>query len=412
MSFYKTIRFWAIAAVCVAGIVFAAVRHFDRVGVTVVELKRQDLAITVTATSTGTVKADQEVRISARRPGTVKRLLVEEGSVLNQGDLVAELESEESMNRLSASDAAFHRMTATLSSLRLGLEAFRTEVESTIRKSAAILDETGSRLKKFKELMEKGYIPQLELDALTREYDVARAGHMSALAAREQVRAKEEEIRAQEAAVRQTESERSLGKIQYEYSFIRTSLAGVVTSRPVKVGDTVPAGALIAAVVSPDSLYIEAFIDEADVAAIRVGQQVHIGFDAYTGRVFAGEVFLISPVVLGGKQEARTFEVRVKLLDSGVAVKPGMSADVEIVVDRVADALVAPSQAIVEKAEGRFVYAVRKGKAVLIPVKTGRVTWNLTEITDGLAEGDAVISNLEAAGLEDGARVKVLKSGK
>jgi len=70
MGFHKKIWFWVIAAVCVAGLVFAASRYFVPIGVAAADLKRQELEITVTATSTGTVKADEEVRISARRAGT------------------------------------------------------------------------------------------------------------------------------------------------------------------------------------------------------------------------------------------------------------------------------------------------------------------------------------------------------
>ena len=211
-------------------------------------------------------------------------------------------------------------------------------------------------LKRFQELKDKGFVSQSDLDVVKREHDVAKASSTAAFAARQQIGAREEEIKAQAAAVEQSQREYNLAKIMLDYSFIKSPIAGVVTARPVKIAETVPVGALIASVVSTDSLYIEAFIDEADAAKIAIGQQVNVTMDAYPEKAMKGEVYMISPVVLGNKQEARTFEARVRLLDKSIETKPGMSADVEVIVSKKEHVLIIPSQAIMERNDAKYVY--------------------------------------------------------
>ncbi|MBI5074534.1 MAG: efflux RND transporter periplasmic adaptor subunit [Nitrospirae bacterium] len=376
------------------------------------QVKKKDLVISVTGTSTGTVKADKEVKLSAQRVGRISILHVEEGSVVTAGGRIADLEAEEVQQRLLLASASMQRMNAQLDSLKLGLASFKADVESNISKAKAVLDEAEARLRRFQELKDKGFVSQSDLDAVKREHDVAKASSVSAFAALQQIRAREEEIRAQAAAVEQSQREYNLAKIMLDYSFIRSPIAGIVTTRPVKIAETVPVGALIAAVVSTDSLYIEAFIDEADAAKVAIGQQVNVTMDAYPEKVMKGEVYMISPVVLGSKQEARTFEARVRLLDNYVITKPGMSADVEVIVSKKDNVLIIPSQAIIEKGDAKYVYVGNDSKAVLHKIKTGQFNWTFTEVTEGLQEGDIVITNPDIPDLKDKTRIKVLVTDK
>jgi HlyD family secretion protein len=134
--------------------------------------------------------------------------------------------------------------------------------------------------------------------------------------------------------------------------------------------------------------------------------------DAYPEKAMKGEVYMISPVVLGNKQEARTFEARVRLLDATIKTKPGMSADVEVIVSRKDHVLLIPSQAIIEKNDAKYVYVGNGSKAVLRQIKTGQLNWSYTEVTEGLQEGDIVITNPDIPGLKDKTRIKVLFTDK
>jgi len=364
VAFYKRwgFRVLSIALILIAFFIFKKI--FSAVDVKTTVVNRQELAITVTATSTGTIKSETEVKITAQRIGKITRLYVEEGSIVKPGSMIAELDPDEAYLNLNIAQAS-------------------------VEKAKSIMKEADARLKRFTDLKEKGYVSHIDFDSIQKEYNVAYA------------------------SLKEAESSLSLAKLNYNYSFIRSPIAGVVTSMPVKVGETTLtgalAGALVAHVVSMEDLYIEAFIDEADVAKVKLGQQVNITMDAYLGKVFKGEVYLISPVVLGGKQETRTFEVRTRIKEKEIIVKPGMSADVEIVVDNIKSALVIPSSAVMEKNGKKFVFIKRDSTARIIPVDIGQFNWNFTEIKSGVKEGDVVIANPDTSGLADGKRVREIR---
>lgn len=382
-----------------------------RKNLTVIEVrtepaKRQHLAVTVTATSTGTIKADDEAKITVMRPGRITKLLFDEGDVVKAEAVVAELDKDEARYNLLKAEATYQKMKFVLGQLKASLDSFTIEVERNIDKARATLEEVETRRKRYTDLKEKEYIAAMDVDAVQKEYSLAKASLDAALASKGQITARGDELKAQEAAISEARNQLALAQLNYDYSFVRSPIAGVLTSRPVRVGEGVQNGGLVAAIVSPKSMYVEAFIDEADVAKVKTGQRSNISMDAYPGKIFAGEVYKISPVVLGTKQETRTFEVRVRLKDESAVVKPGMSADVEIIIDSIVNALVVPSQAIIEKEGKRFVYLVRDSKAAYSAVETGRFNWNLTEIKAGLAEGETIVVTPDTAGLKDGARVR------
>ncbi len=354
----KGIKIIAILVFIAIAIVLL-LRTSKGVGIKTTTVQRQPFLITVTATSTGTIKAETEARISAQRTGKVINLLFDEGTFVDNKKVIAELDSgEEYLN------------------LRLA--------EATLQKAKAILSETEKRLKRARELIKKEYISESELDLTEKENAVA------------------------EASVKEAENSLAIARLNYSYSFIRSPINGVVTARFVELGDTIVKGNIMGTVVTIDSLYVEGFIDEADISKVSIGKEVNITMDAYQGRIFKGVAYRVSPVVTGGKQETRTFEVRARLKEMPPAIKPGMSAEVEVIVDRADNALIVPSQAVIERDGKTFVYIVKDSKARLVPIKAGRSNWTYTEVLSGINEGDEVIINPDAPKLRDGIRVKRL----
>ncbi len=393
-----------IALIIVA--IFIMRNYFNSVKVKSGVVNRHRLDITVTATSTGTIKSDNEAKITAQRTGRITRLNIEEGDTVKAGQIVAELESEEALYNMRLAEATLGKTKFILEQMKASYESMRVNIEKDIEKARAVLTEVDSRRKRILELKERGYVTDMDVDMVQKEYEVARANLDAALASRETLKAKLSEIKAQEEVVKEAANSFNLAKLKYDYSFIKSPITGVITSRPVRIGEGVNNGSLIATVVSTESMYIEALIDEADVAKVRVGEIVNITMDSYPGKVFKGEVYRISPVVLGGKQETRTFEVRVRLKERDILIKPGMSADIEIIVESIPDVLAVPAQAVIERNGKKYVYVIRGSKAILTPIEVGRFNWTFYEVLSGISEGEKVILNPEVEGLKDGARIK------
>jgi len=356
---YKKPGFWLL--IILAGIsgFFFYKTQFAPIEVKGLSVKRGDLEVTVTATSLGTVKSEEEVSITAQRAGKITGLYFDEGDRVKAGDLIARLDT--------------------------------SEVLANFKKAEAELKQA-----------------EINLSKIQREYERKEVLYKEKLLTKQQFEEVETRLLLAEAALESAKAARDIARLQYDYSFIKTPVSGVVAERPVEIGDTVISGQKIASVVNPDELYISAPIDEADVDNVALGQVVRITMDAYPGRVFKGKVIKISPIVTGTRQETRTFEVRVSVPNEDIVLKPGMSADIEIITGRARNTLIVPSQTVIDEGSKQVVYVAEKGKARRRVVKTGLFNWNFTEIKEGLVEGEIVIFTPDNPGFKEGVRVKVV----
>jgi HlyD family secretion protein len=187
---------------------------------------------------------------------------------------------------------------------------------------------------------------------------------------------------------------------------------GVVLEITTEVGEWIspsPPGVLIPPVidvVAPESLYVSAPLDEADVARVRLGQPVRITFDAFRGRSFPGKLTYLSSFVETRQEQNRTLTVEA-VFDSQELppnLLPGLSADLEVILDAREDALRISSSALLE---GERVLLVRGKKLVEVPVQVGLRNWEYAEVLSGLNAGDPVVVSLDRPEVKAGARAKI-----
>jgi HlyD family secretion protein len=173
------------------------------------------------------------------------------------------------------------------------------------------------------------------------------------------------------------------------------------------VAEFVGIGKPIVHLIDPTNLHVKAVADEADALKVRVEQRALVTMDAFPGRNLAGHVVEISPVTSTARQESRTSEVKIRLDHSAIPLKPGLSADIEIVVQEVPNALTLPTHIVLER--GKYVYVVTDSRVQERSIQVGASNWDFTAITEGLREGERVIIPPEGAKLEDGRAVQVLE---
>lgn len=151
-------------------------------------------------------------------------------------------------------------------------------------------------------------------------------------------------------------------------------------------------------------LYVTVPMDEIDAPKIQPGLPVRITIEAIPGRAFEGRVKRIAPYITAVEKQARTVEVEVDFLhpDEARGLLVGYSADVEVVLATRADTLRIPSAAV---HAGGTVLLVRDGVLEARQLQTGVANWEHTEVLDGLAAGDRVVTSLEREGVRAGARV-------
>jgi HlyD family secretion protein len=358
-SIFKSKITWVIAAIVIVAAI-AVISGKKPVMVRIAALKPGDLRVIVNATTTSTVKSETEVTLSAQRTGRVIKLPVKEGDTVKGGALIAQLDLTE--------------------------EA--VQAESVLGQSKATYEEADKNLKRMQDLFDKGMIAQQDLDAVKRTYEVAKT---------------------------QYEAAREDDRVKKNYSIIRAPFDGVISKKFTEVGELLMPGKQIVTIVNPRLIYVLATIDEVDVGRLRLGLPVTITVDAFPGEKFQGTIKRISPIVSGGKLETRTADVWIYFNEKHPEIKPGMSADVEILVATLQNVLSVPSQAVIERdgkkqvflAEGSSLKTGSIAVAKLRPVEIGETNWSFTQITGGLKSGDFVITTPEASGLKDGVKVKV-----
>ncbi|MFN3476090.1 MAG: efflux RND transporter periplasmic adaptor subunit [Candidatus Methylomirabilales bacterium] len=392
------------------------------IAVRAVRIQRGEMLVTIPSTATGIVESEKEVRVKAEVAGKVDRLLVDEGDQVRAGQTLALLDQKEARARVNLARANLQAAQARLAQAEAGEKMLETHVRTRIAETAATLEKATKNLERMRSLSIEGAIAQAELDLAKAEHEVAKAAYEAALANRDQLEVKRREVEAARANVKEMKASLKLEEVRFSQTVITSPINGLVVKKHASEGETVGLGGgpfftlgePLFTLVDPQKLWIRATIDEVDAAKVKVGLPARVTMDAFSGKTFLGKVVKVSPAVRGEGQEARTITIYVALEEKGVKppaplFKPGMSADVEVIVSTLPQALLLPTQAILKREGGNFVYVIREGRARLRPFTMGESNWNTTEIRGGIQEGELVILTPDAPGLKEGARVKAVE---
>ena len=203
--------------------------------------------------------------------------------------------------------------------------------------SKATYSEAGKNLKRVEDLFQKGMVAQQDLDASRRAYEVAQSQYQAAIA---------------DAVVKK------------DYSVIRAPFNGVIAKKTTEVGELLMPGKEIVTIVNPDKIYVLATIDEVDVGRLKIGLPVAITVDAFPGEKFDG----IDPPHLPDRERRKARDPHGRCLDlfqqkDPARSKPGMSADVEILITTLQDVLSVPSQAVIEREGKKQVYVAERQRS-------------------------------------------------
>jgi HlyD family secretion protein len=159
-------------------------------------------------------------------------------------------------------------------------------------------------------------------------------------------------------------------------------------------------------VIDPSSRYVSAPLDEADVARVHLGLPARITMDAFRNQNFPATITYVSSFVETKQEQNRTLTVEAEFGagDLPENLLPGLSADIEVILDAHDDVLRLPTYALLE---GNRVLVVAGEKLEERTVETGLHNWQYTEVTSGLSEGDRVVVSLDRPEVKAGAEVKV-----
>jgi len=281
--------------------------------------------IFATYTGTAPIEAFAEADVIAKVDGEVRELLVEEGDMVSENQILASLDGD-----------------------RLRLE----------------LNESQARLRK----MQRDYQRNKEL----QDKDLISEGDFEKI---------QYELEALEASF-------NLASLELDYTQIRAPIAGVVSERYLKLGNTIKTGEAVFRVTSLDPLVAYMHVPEREFRQIAAGQPVHIAVDALDGAPVVAAVTRVSPVV---DPDTGTFKITIELDGADQGIKPGMFGRMNIIYDKHENVLQVPRSAIIETASDTSVFVVEDEIGIRKTVQIGFSSDGMVEITSGLTDGENVI---------------------
>jgi HlyD family secretion protein len=291
-------------------------------------------------TASGTIEA-VEVNVASQTSGRLLRLVVDEGSLVKSGDVVAAVDSSLLEIQLQQAAAGVRLAEAQLALLLKGarIEDIR-QADETVRQAEANLKLATDERDRIRNLYQKKSATLQQKDNAETRYTLASAQFE---AAKEGLRkwqrlARPEEIEQGRARLDQAVAARDLLKKTIADSTILAPTAGVVTHKVVESGDYVGPGTTVVTVADLSRVYLEIFVTEPELGRVRLGSAADVTIDSYPEHAFKGTVIFVSPEAEFTPKNIQTKEERVKLVyrvkieipnPEGI-LKPGMPADASI----------------------------------------------------------------------------------
>ena len=347
-----------------------------------------------TTVALGSLTAFDQATISVKVPGRLQKITIDLGSVVQRGQLIAQIEPQDYQLRVQQSEAALAQAR-----VRLGLPATGTndridhEQTSTVRSAHVLADEARAHRDRQASLFEQGVIPRAQLDTAEASYKVALNRLQDA----------GEEIHNRQAVLAQRRSELDMARQQLTDTSIYAPFDGAIQEKRASVGEFLAAGAPLATIVRMDPLRLRAEVSEREVPNIRVGQTVRVTTEG-DPNIYTGRIARLSPTIT---PQNRTLMIEAEVNNREGLLRPGSFARAEIVTNDRNMSLMVPTRAIIAFAGVEKVMAVQDGKAVEKPITTGRRTTEWTEVVGGLTAGEAVV--IEPGNLQSGQAVAVVE---
>ena len=338
------------------------------------EIDRGKVESSIANTRAGTGEACQRTKLSTIIGGRIELLNVKEGDRVKKGQLLMKLWNDD--QQAQSSLAQTQVVTARQRVVEACAQAVNAEREAARQTS----------------LREKGFVSSSREESARTEAEARRASCDAAKADVAQFQAKVSATRVEQGrTVLYAPFDGTVAKIVGEVGEYSTpSPPGVQTPPAIDLIDD-------------SCLYIKAPMDEVDAPKITAGQPVRISLDALPKQSFAGTVKRVAPYVSAVEKQARTVDIEATFNDPKEPGKllVGYSADVEVVLAVRDNVVRVPTAALLEG--GRVLVAGKDGKLEERKIRTGLANWEFTEVLEGLAAGERVVTSLERVGVKAGA---------
>jgi len=377
----------AVLAVVALGAVWLLARRTSPPEAPCVRLKRERLDSTLA--TNGKAEPVEWVKVRAERAGAVRKLSIERGSLVSQGDALAELDAGAARAELAAAEA---RITQALSELetieRGGRDGDRADVEGQLSRARLEFQQADKEAAALSRLAEKNAATRQEASDARDRADKARV-QIQALEARRTALVSAADRRVAEARLKDARAAAELARKTIEQSVIRAPMRGVVYQLAIRSGAYVNPGDEIAEIGEVGRLRILVYVDEPELGRVARGMPVTITWDALPGREWKGAVEKV-PATVSALGTREVGEVQCVVENPGRELLPGTNINASILSRVVENAVVIPKEALRRENDQTGVFILEGTRLAWRAVETGISSVTRVQVQKGLNENDAV----------------------
>lgn len=377
----------------------------------VVQAERGPLQIIIE--STGRIEPEREVEIKCEASGEITMLPVDVSDIVKKGALLVQLDPQDEELEVKRAQVAAVVAKAKLEQAKLTLKIAEQDLvnargrcAATLASAEALAEEMAAQLKRAEQLHEKKMTSEQAVQADRTTHVQAVASLEAAKIAIKALDTQELSIDSLRQAVAISEQDVVTSEINLDEAKERlrettvlSPMDGVVTVRDVQVGQIISSGTssvsdgtTVLYLADMSTMHVLVSVDESDIGQVRTGQTATITVDAFPKRAFHGKVVRVAAKGIASSNVV-TFEVKVNVTSPEKdLLKPGMTANVEILVVDKGNVLRVPSSAIQQTTRECFVTLVNADTTTTKrDITVGETDGDWTEVLRGLNEGDPVV---------------------
>lgn len=320
-------------------------------------------------TASGTINPLSTVSVGSQASGRIAEIYVDYNSVVKKGQLLALIDQENAKATVQQREAALEIAKAQVAVEENNIKYYK------------------KALNRISKLNASKYSTEKDLEAAERDYDNSVA-----------------QLALEQAQVKQAQASLDSAKTELSYTEIKAPVDGIVISKAVEVGQTVAASfetpEIFSVAEDLTKMQIEASVVEADIAKVKEGQKVRFTVDSYADDYFYGTVTQVRNEATTTSNVV-TYTVVIGIDNTAMKLKPGMTANVEIITAEEKGVMLVPNQALrfyiddsdnAKRYKDRGVWIIKNGKPERVSVKIGVSDDDNTEILESsLKVGDEVI---------------------
>jgi len=397
-----------VAAVVIAIIVAAVILGGRGPRVPVAKVTRQNLSSSIT--SNGKVEPIAPVTARAGFPTFVQKVLAKEGQPVHRGELILTLESADMRAQLAQAQADLLNAQTDLQNAEAGGAPEQVaQLKANLQSARMQVKNLENSARQLKELVAKQAATEQQL--IQTQEDLTKAeGTLETLEAKK----KDLEQRAAQSVegaqfrVNQARNLVQSLKAKVASATVVSPLDGTLYSLPVKIGDFVQTGQVLAEMADLEEVRVRAFVDEPDLGALAVGQDVEVTWDGKPGKVWTGKTErLPQQVVARGMRNVG--DVLCSIDNGARDLLPNTNVDVKILVREQKNVLAVPRAAVNEEGNQHYVFVVKGDRVERRDITVGIASSSMYQVVSGLSSGDLVAEPVEQT-LRAGMKIRPLEA--